>query len=115
MMNEDTSTDYLFGIKEFALTDRDNNMCHKRYRVHWLISEVERLRRQAEFHSEERKTNKEIAEKLVYWLDNNFTFCNPGEVPVLGEVSRRIWYHATDDIESFPFSEIMGKAIEKKE
>ena len=139
MMNEDTITDYLSGIKEFALTDRDNNMCHRRYRVHWLISEVERLRRRVEKfevrtcaicndtgklddaqawdcgeESSECPYCPQKMDGILKWLDNNFTFCDPGEFPILGEVLRRIWYHATDDTESFTFSEIMGKALEKE-
>ena len=61
---------------------------------------------------------KEMA-KYRDWLDNNTTFYNvdadwPVEahnVPVLAQVSTRIWYHATDDEVSYPFSKVIDAAL----
>lgn len=51
---------------------------------------------------------------LRKWLDNNTTFYNVSEAfeaPVLAAVSGRIWYHATDDMESYPFSDVIRTAL----
>src|SRR5437879_5429399 len=53
------------------------------------------------------------------WLDGNTTFFDvqrdlPVEgpnIPVLAAVSRRIWYHATDDTASYPFSAVIDAAL----
>jgi hypothetical protein len=47
------------------------------------------------------------------WLDNNATFYEPetSNRPILAMTSKRIWYHATDDQESYPFSNVVDKAI----
>jgi len=58
------------------------------------------------------KAAEEI-ERLREWMDNNFTHCEPGVVPILGSVSKRIWYHATDDTESYPFSLVAKVALEQ--
>lgn len=58
------------------------------------------------------KADKVEVERLRDWMDNNFTHCEPGAVPVLGSVSKRIWYHATDDTESYPFSEVVCKVLD---
>ena len=58
---------------------------------------------------------------LREWLDNNTTFydvvsdgpesCTSGpNIPVLASVSKRIWYHATDDQTSYPFSTVADAA-----
>jgi hypothetical protein len=43
-------------------------------------------------------------------LDNNTTFYEPNGLngPALSSVSKRIWYHATDDTESYPFSKVLA-------
>ena len=49
------------------------------------------------------------------WLDNNTTFYDVDadwpvdghNIPVLASVSKRIWYHATDDTTSYPFSAVI--------
>lgn len=45
------------------------------------------------------------------WLDNNTTFYDTAEqaAPVLASVSKRIWYHATDDQTAYPFSALLPK------
>lgn len=50
---------------------------------------------------------------LRAWLDSNTSYYNTAESerPVLASVSKRIWYHATDDIESYPFSVVARAAI----
>lgn len=56
--------------------------------------------------------------RLREWLDNNTTFYNvdadwPVEgpnIPILAQVSKRIWYHATDDETSYPFSAAIDAA-----
>lgn len=52
--------------------------------------------------------------QLRDWLDHNTTFYNTAEStgPVLAEVSKRIWYHATDDVTSYPFSEVARRAVQ---
>jgi hypothetical protein len=52
------------------------------------------------------------AEAKLEWLDNNSISCDNGK-PVLSTVSRRIWYHATDDIENYPFSAVIAAAMKK--
>lgn len=55
----------------------------------------------------------------LHWLDNNMTHFDtvqPAEgpnVPVLAKVSKRIWYHATDDQESWPFSNVLERALKE--
>ncbi len=57
-------------------------------------------------------------ETLRTWLDNNTTFFNvdvdyPVEgpnIPTLAAVRNRIWYHATDDTGSYPFSVLMDRS-----
>ena len=53
------------------------------------------------------------------WLDNNTTHYETegrrSAIPVLATVSRKIWYHATDDCESYPFTDMMDKAILEKQ
>ena len=66
----------------------------------------------------------ENLEAQIKWLDNNTTFFNvdhskingtdtPRNVPVLASVSKRIWYHASDDMQSYPFSAVMAKALQE--
>ena len=52
--------------------------------------------------------NKRLREQIE-WLDNNTTFYNTDESdgPVLASVSKRIWYHATDDTVAYPFSALL--------
>jgi hypothetical protein len=52
--------------------------------------------------------------EMVEWLDNNTTHYETAEQdePVLASVTKKIWYHATNDCKSYPFSEMMKKAIE---
>jgi hypothetical protein len=64
----------------------------------------------------------EVAQ-LRSWLDNNTMFMEVDHsftfeeidampnVPVLASVSKRIWYHATDDTESGPFSRVIDAAL----
>lgn len=49
------------------------------------------------------------------WLDANTTFFDVTfpvtegpNVPTLATVSKRIWYHATDDQDSYPFSKVIA-------
>ena len=66
---------------------------------------------------------QERERRLREWLDNNTTFYNvdadwPVEgqnIPVLAQVSERIWYHATDDTTSYPFSAAIDRAIAEQE
>lgn len=52
-------------------------------------------------------------ERLRDWMRNNLTFYNTAESdgPVLASVSKRIWYHATDDTESYPFDAVADAAM----
>ena len=47
------------------------------------------------------------------WLDNNTTHYLTAEqnAPVLASASKKIWYHATDDVDSYPFSDVVGEAL----
>ena len=53
------------------------------------------------------------------WIDNNTTFHDVDRaytteavnVPVLASVAERIWYHATDDKTSYPFSAMITEAM----
>lgn len=60
------------------------------------------------------EANAKDAEGLRTWLDNNTTFYDiaPGEecVPVLSSVSKRIWYHASDNLTDYPFSAAIDAA-----
>lgn len=55
------------------------------------------------------------------WLRNNISFhdidhdfdIEGHNVPVLAQVSNRLWYHATDDVASNTFDEVMDKAIDE--
>ena len=59
--------------------------------------------------------NQRLKEKLD-WLDNNTThyLTNESEAPVLAGVVEKIWYHATDNVDSYPFSAVIDKALEKQ-
>ena len=56
------------------------------------------------------------------WLDNNTTFFDVdhtektkgSNIPVLAYVSNRVWYHATDDTESYPFSAVAFEAMKEQ-
>jgi hypothetical protein len=56
------------------------------------------------------------------WLDKNSTFMEgnhdaptaAANVPVLAAVSNRIWYHATDDVTSYPLSAVADAAMQEK-
>jgi len=60
------------------------------------------------------------AERLRHFVDNNMTFYDVDadydveghNIPTLAQVSKRIWYHATDDITSYPFSAVIDAARE---
>jgi hypothetical protein len=56
------------------------------------------------------------AARLRKWLDNNTTHYNTAEreSPVLASVSKRIWYHASDDMESWPFSAAIDAAMSEQ-
>ena len=65
----------------------------------------------------ERDTERiEEMDALRSWLDNNMTHYNTSEAgarPILAELGKRVWYHVTDDTESFPFSAAIDAAKEK--
>ena len=60
---------------------------------------------------------------LVDWLDNNMKFKDATQggldvsdgSPALASVSKRLWYFATDDMDSHPFSEVVMRAIEDRQ
>lgn len=54
-----------------------------------------------------------MSSDLRTWMRNNMTFYNTGESdgPMLGSVSKRVWYHVTDDTESYPFDSVIDAAI----
>ena len=54
------------------------------------------------------------AEAALAWLDNNTTFCDDGKL-VLASVTKRIWYHATDDTKAYPFSKVIQAALNQEQ
>jgi hypothetical protein len=88
---------------------------------------IKRLRKAAKFggHYAEAADRIEELEARLEWMDNNTMFYDvdhnlidgtdtPPNVPVLASVSKRIWYHATDDTESYPFSKVLEALGEKE-
>jgi uncharacterized coiled-coil protein SlyX len=69
---------------------------------------LEELQKQLE-HAEKK------LKRVLEWLDNNTTHYETAtqDKPVLAEVSKKIWYHATDDCESYPFSEMMQASMKE--
>ncbi len=63
----------------------------------------------------ERKLAQAQAEnaELRKWLDSNTTWHEGPNAPVLASVSKRIWYHATDDTASYPFSAVIDAALKE--
>ena len=57
---------------------------------------------------------KELEAQLE-WLDNHSTYCWHGQKPALLEVSKIIWYHATDDTNSCPFSDVIKKGYKNEQ
>ena len=49
-----------------------------------------------------RAVESELDAARYRWLRTRMTFCNthPGGRPVLYDTSKRLWYHATDDLET---------------
>ena len=58
--------------------------------------------------AERERAQSEIRE----WLQNNMTFYNTSESdrPVLADVSKRIWYHATDSV-AYPFDSVIDESL----
>ena len=57
----------------------------------------------------------ELAQAEIFkWLRNNMTFYNTSETdrPVLADVSKRIWLHATDST-AYPFDKVIAEYFEK--
>jgi hypothetical protein len=58
---------------------------------------------------------------LRNFVDKNMTFydvdadflVDAPNIPVLAQVSNRIWYHATDDTKSYPFSAVIDAAMKE--
>ena len=56
---------------------------------------------------------REERDQMRAWLNNNMTHYNTAEAgarPILAEFGKRVWYHVTDDTESFPFSAALALA-----
>lgn len=59
-------------------------------------------------------------DSLLSWLGSNMTFYDVNtqcstqhpNIPVLASVSKRIWYHATDNQLDFPFSQVVRSALQ---
>jgi hypothetical protein len=49
-------------------------------------------------------------EAMKQWLDSNTTHYDPRVHLMPSLAAERIWYHATDDTESFPFSKVIDAA-----
>lgn len=77
-----------------------------------LAEKSERRAAAATKQSEEQAKRIAELEGKLKWLDNNTTFYDVNSagsnVPVLASVSKRIWYHATDDQRSYPFSAVIA-------
>ena len=84
-----------------------------------LNQTVGRLNEELAAKERELQQARGEAQAILHWLDNNTTFYNVDadwpvdapNVPVLAQVSERIWYHATDDIQSYPFSEVIKRDL----
>jgi len=71
-------------------------------------------------HATAEAAQAEIA-ALRNFVDKNMTFydvdadslLNTPNIPVLAQVSNRIWYHATDDTKSCPFSAVIDAAMKE--
>ena len=69
----------------------------------------------------EREQLKAKNDSLVSWLGSNMTFYDVNtqcstqhpNIPVLASVSKRIWYHATDNQLDFPFSQVVRSALKE--
>ena len=50
--------------------------------------------------------------EIFEWLRNNMTFYNTSEAdrPALADVSKRIWYHATDSA-AYPFDKVIDERL----
>ena len=83
-------------------------MRHLRPPMHPKFSRMELETRIAELEAKVAELKATVA-----WLDNNSTFCDNGK-PVLAEVTKRIWYHATDDVDSYPFSAVIQAALDQE-
>ena len=56
--------------------------------------------------------------RLLHWLDNNTTFYDANkdtDRPLLQSVSKRVWYHVTDNQTAYPFSEVFAQSSAAKE
>ena len=60
------------------------------------------------------KDNEDLVRGLD-WLNNHITFYEPNghNKPALDSASKRIWYHATNDTNSYPFSDVIDKALKQ--
>lgn len=83
-----------------------------------LANHALKLRTLATAAIAERDDERQRRERILKWLDGNTTFYNvdadyPVEgnnIPTLAQVSNRIWYHATDDETTYPFSALVERA-----
>jgi hypothetical protein len=70
---------------------------------------------------DERNAAQAKIAALLNFVDKNMTFydvdadslVDAPNIPVLAHVSNRIWYHATDDTKSYPFSAVIDAAIKE--
>lgn len=85
-------------------------------------AEIERLNKACDVYAGVAKIETEKRRAIEHFIDNNMTFYDvdadwPVEghnIPALAQVSNRIWYHATDDITSYPFSKLIDATREQK-
>lgn len=84
-----------------------------------LLVWLDALEKEREQRERAERVEAELAQSRQ-WLDGNTTFYDVDHsvcieesenVPVLASVSKRIWYHATDDVESYPFSKVIDCAL----
>lgn len=81
------------------------------------INPFEDLRRAIRGLKSDLAAERERAERMKDWLRNNMTFYETGEStrPVLQDVAKRIWYHATDNQDACPFDSVIDQGRGNRE
>lgn len=77
-----------------------------------LIDHARSLERRLKMAEKERDAALREVEEIRKWLDNNTTWTIADKSPVLAEFAKRVWYHVTNDTESYPFSAVIDTAID---
>jgi len=84
----------------------------------WVKAEdYDKLHATAEAAQAEIAALRNFVDKNMTFYDVDANFLNfliaAPNIPVLAQVSNRIWYHATDDTKSCPFSAVIDAAMKE--